>query len=202
LVRGRIDRPGSLELLAISPQLRAGAIPPRVSLGDIVLGPRVGVGGTAVYAVHSSTLKRSGGYQADHQLILDNPRTRRKLTIAATGRRSSARGLLAADSGTVNALSPAVVGDTDLVYHTESLSDGTTQLIITDSSSSVSQVLLQSGDTVADGAQITEILFGYHPTQVDSQGRLAFAAEFLKNPNGNPNDSSNIESSIVVGIPS
>ena len=109
---------------------------------------------------------------------------------------------LASADTTVNALSPAVVGDSDLVYHTESLSDGTTQLIITDTSSSVSQVLLQSGDNVADGAQITEILFGYHPTQVDSQGRLAFAAEFLKNPNGNPNDSSNIESSIVIGIPS
>jgi len=52
-----------------------------------------------------------------------------------------------------SALSPAVIGDTDLVYHTENLSDGTIQLIITDPSSSVSQILLQSGDKVADGAQ-------------------------------------------------
>ena len=213
LVRGRMGHPNSLECLAISPHLVEGGILPRASRGEIVLGPRIGAGGVAVYGLHSSSARRSAGYQADHQLIFDNPRTRRKEVIAATGRlpqRQHAANLgsrgsvnaLSSDETSVNALSSAVIGASNLVYYTQNLSDGSTQLIITDPSSSVSQILLQSGDTVADGAQITEILFGYHPTQIDSQGRLAFAAEFLKNPNGDPNDSNNIESSIVIGIPS
>jgi hypothetical protein len=85
-----------------------------------------------------------------------------------------------------------------ITYVAELLADGSTQLIVTDGTTKT--VILRSGDQI-EGKTVTEINHGYHPAQVDILGRLAFAAEFLKNPNGNQNDPNNIETSLVIGIP-
>jgi hypothetical protein len=85
-----------------------------------------------------------------------------------------------------------------LVYYSVLLNDGSTQLLVQNGSDT--QVILRSGDSV-QSVPTTEILYGYHPTQVDSFGRLAFGAEFIKDPTKSSSDPSNILSSIVVGIP-
>jgi hypothetical protein len=93
---------------------------------------------------------------------------------------------------------PVVSSESQLTYQAEALPDGTTRLIVDDGRTSVT--ILQSGDFV-EGWKITEIHHGYHSAQVDVEGRLAFAAEFLKDPTADPADPKNIYSSIVVGIP-
>jgi len=57
-----------------------------------------------------------------------------------------------------------------------------------------------SGITPTGDLTVTEIFFGQHSTQVDAFGRLAFTAEFAKDPNDlqNPN---NFITALVIGIP-
>jgi len=98
-----------------------------------------------------------------------------------------------------------------LIYGTQVLGYGTTQLFVSDGVNS--QIVLRSGDRIpgAPGRAhegelaISEILFGQHPAQVDAFGRLAFAAEFLLNPSNpqdpNNQDPSNVITALVIGIP-
>ncbi|MBV9038836.1 MAG: hypothetical protein JO182_30405, partial [Acidobacteriaceae bacterium] len=92
----------------------------------------------------------------------------------------------------------ALSAESNLTYYSEALDDGSTQLLV--QSGSDKQVILKSGDPLA-GWKTTEIMYGYHPAQVDQFGRLAFAGEFLKNPNGSQTDPNNIWSALCVGIP-
>jgi hypothetical protein len=89
------------------------------------------------------------------------------------------------------------------MYGTKILSDGTTQLLVSDGDNS--HVILQTGDLVEGRApteklQVTEILFGQHSTQVDAFGRLAFTAEFLLKPSDQLNPK-NVITALVIGIP-
>jgi hypothetical protein len=95
------------------------------------------------------------------------------------------------------------ISNTGLMYGTELLGDGITQLRISDGVNS--EILLRSGDRVPGIApngelMISEILFGQHSTQVDAFGRLAFSAEFLLDPS-KPNDPNNVMTALVIGIP-
>jgi hypothetical protein len=42
---------------------------------------------------------------------------------------------------------------------------------------------------------------GQHSAQVDAFGRISFTAEFLKNANSDPQNSSNVITGLVIGIP-
>jgi hypothetical protein len=93
---------------------------------------------------------------------------------------------------------PVVSSERQLTYQAEVLPDGSTRLVVNDGTTNVT--ILQSGDFV-EGWKITEIHHGYHSAQADVAGRLAFAAEFLKDPTADPADPKNIYSSVVIGIP-
>ena len=149
-------------------------------LGDTFLGARIARGGIVGHMTHSTSHHHGLTFRTHRG---NTPLSR---TDPLRGRR------------TVASLSAPVVSDSALVYQTELLDDGSTVLTVSDGQRT--QTLLKSGDLV-QGKQITEILHGYHPRQADSTGRLAFAAEFLKNAAGDPTDPNNIESTLVVGIP-
>jgi hypothetical protein len=84
------------------------------------------------------------------------------------------------------------------------MGDGRTQLFISDGVNS--RIVLRSGEDRIPGRapsgdlRVTEILFGQHSTQVDALGRLAFTAEFVKNPSLPPT-SDNVMTALVIGIP-
>jgi hypothetical protein len=98
------------------------------------------------------------------------------------------------------------IDSTGLTYGTELLGDGSTRLFISDGDRS--QVVLRSEMPVSGipatdppgKLPISEILFGQHSTQVDASGRLAFTAEFLRDPKG-PLAASNVITALVIGIP-
>jgi hypothetical protein len=171
----------SYRLLAASPHLTGVRGRERdVTPGETILGARIARGGIVGHVTHTTSHL--------HQLTF---RTRQgAVTLSRSG--------LLRGRGTVASLSAPVVSDSALVYQTDLLEDGSTVLTVSDGQTT--QTLLQSGDLV-QGKQITEILHGYHPRQADSAGRIAFAAEFLKNSAGDPTDPNNIESALVVGIP-
>jgi hypothetical protein len=93
---------------------------------------------------------------------------------------------------------PVVSPTTGLTYVIRVLADGSTELVVINQDNQ-EKVILRSGDEV-QGFPVTEILHGYHPAQVDPQGRVAFAAEFLTDPK-NPQAASSVISCLVVGIP-
>jgi hypothetical protein len=108
-----------------------------------------------------------------------------------------------ASSDDVIALGAPCINSTGLMYGTELLGDGTTQLRISDGENS--EILLRSGDRIPGRAPegeltVSEILFGQHSTQVDAFGRLAFTAEFLLDPS-KPGDPDNVITALVIGIP-
>jgi len=190
-----------LRLLAASPRLltlrqrRQG-----IQLGECVLGPRIASENLIGLVTHDADLLPGLGALEGHRLAVFG-RNAAERVIAATGER---RGWLRS----VSALSPpalsagnsltALSAESNLTYYSEALDDGSTQLLV--QSGSDKQVILKSGDPLA-GWKTTEIMYGYHPAQVDPFGRLAFAGEFLKNPNGSQTDPNNIWSALCVGIP-
>ncbi len=195
LVRGEVGQPpDTYQLLAASPQLVPPALLGQVALGDTYLGPRIGANGYVAYVNHMTS--------HHHRLILAEAGAGGYRVLRTIGEASS---LLGDSLRRLGALGAPVVAPTSLtgqsggiIYTTELLSDGSSVLTISDGT--VTNVLLKSGDLV-QGKQITEILQGYHPRQADTAGRIAFVAEFLKDASGDPTDPNNIETSIVVGIP-
>jgi hypothetical protein len=94
------------------------------------------------------------------------------------------------------------IDSSGLMYGTELLGDGTTRLFVSNGGSP--QYLLFSRDRVQgrnpDGPlTLSEILFGQHSAQVDAAGRLAFTAEFLRNPS--IDGPANVITALVIGIP-
>lgn len=161
-----------------------------VIVGESIIGPRIGWRGLAAVVTHDPFFDAAIGELEKHCLSTVLPGGRRTLIVRA----GDAHG-----PRVVSALSaPVVSSEAEITYVAELLDDGTTQLVVTDGHNR--QIILQSGELIG-GASVTEINHGYHPAQVDVGGRLAFGAEFLKNPNGDPHDPGNVETSLVVGIP-
>jgi hypothetical protein len=183
LVQGNISQgAGSLQLLAASSHLVAQQA--NVMIGETIMGPRIANGGVAGYITHTGSL------QTTETLRLK--RGQRQIQIEQTGNH-----VQGAAQRAVAAMNAPVISN-GLMFDTVVLQDGATALTITDGQTV--RVLLTSGDVV-QGLQITQILFGCHPRNVDSNNRLAFAAEFLKDAAANPNDPNNVFSALVVGIP-
>ena len=197
LIRGHVRLPAdTYRLLAASRHLVHPRLRRTIAIGDTYLGPRIGPGHVVAHITHTTSHA--------HRLILNHRAYQQPNLLKRTGQRSSIRG---DGRRQVAALGAPVIGTPTLTatgtsgtltYTTEQLDDGSTVLTVSDGQTT--QVLLKSGDLV-QGKQITEILHGYHPRQADTAGRIAFAAEFLKNAAGDPTDSNNLETSIVVGIP-
>jgi hypothetical protein len=158
-------------------------------VGDSFIGPRIGSDGRAAVVTHEGEISAGAGTNHLHQLFLLERGDVRRLSYV--GQRNRGRHVAAIGA-------PVLSSTNSLTYNAELLDDGSTQLVVSDGSTK--KTILKSGDQV-EGLQITEILYGYHTTQVDAAGRLAFAAEFLKNASGDPADPNNILTSLVVGIP-
>jgi hypothetical protein len=159
-------------------------------IGESIIGPRITSRDVIGLVTHAETTSGSlGGSLQTQDLAVSDGRSARQLL-----RTGQLRG-----SHTAVGLSAPVLGaQNGLMYYSVLLDDGSTELVV--QSGDTNQVILQSGDNVGS-TPTTEILYGYHPTQVDSVGRLAFGGEFIKNPSGSSTDPSNILSSIVIGVP-
>jgi hypothetical protein len=196
VVRGRLQRgggaagPPNLDLLTGSPGLFKNGLPTDrdTLLGETFIGPRIGFGGLTAIVTHDSVSVPSGG-SLDLQRLSTWGRQGRELIFRA--------GDVNADSASAMG-GPVVSPTTGLTYVIRVLADGSTELVVF-SQDGNEKVILRSGDVV-QGYPITEILHGYHPAQVDPQGRLAFAAEFLTDPK-NPQAAGSVISCLVIGIP-
>jgi hypothetical protein len=184
LVQGDIHAgASSLRLLAASPHVVA---PGRqdVPVGETIMGARVARGGLAGFITHMGVLQSTEA--------LRYKRGQQQFQVQQTGN------IFQGTGQSVAALNAPVISDSGLVFDTLLLQDGTTALTISDGQTT--RVLLSSGDLV-QGNQITQILFGNHPRNVDSQNRLAFGAEFLRNGATDPTDPINVFSALVIGVP-
>ena len=168
--------------------IRAGA----VLLGESIIGPRVGADGETALVTHTpSSIPGIGSLDLQRLTVFEANGRRSELAVAGD----------IADQYQVAALgAPVVSSESKLTYWAEALPDGTTSLFVKDTGTNAIATILRSGDVV-EGWKVTEIHHGYHSAQVDTAGRLAFAAEFLKDPTADPANPKNIYSSIVVGIP-
>jgi hypothetical protein len=195
VVRGRLnsrpnlETPPEVDLLCGSPRLFRDGIPRTLEtlVGESIIGPRIGFGGLAAVVTHDAlTLPGAGSF--DFQRLSTWGRLGRDLILRAGDAGASTASALGA---------PVVSSESGITFVAEQLADGTTRLLV--SNGSETQVILRSGDLI-DGLQVTEILHGYHPAQVDYLGRLAFAAEVVT-PFKDPNNESNIATCVVIGIP-
>jgi hypothetical protein len=189
--------PPDQKLVAASPELMSfkAAELRNITRGQTFFGPRVDLRQNVAFVTHVDTFQESIGSNdveilsyyskgSSHPLQRTQPYTK--------------------DDGVkVIGLGAPCIDRTGLMYGTKILSDGKTQLIVSDGDNS--QVILETGELVGGRApneklQVTEILFGQHSTQVDAFGRLAFTAEFLLKPS-DPLNPKSVITALVIGIP-
>lgn len=196
LIVGNTQRgPAEHRIVAASPELISPEVASlfHITSGQTFFGPRVDSRQDVAYVTHDSAFEPSIGSNDVEMLGYYSTGFRRQLQRTGTG----------ATSDDVIALGAPCINSTGLMYGTELLGNGTTQLFISDGEDS--EVILRSGDRISGRAPegeltVTEILFGQHSTQVDALGRLAFTAEFLLDPS-KPKDPSNVITALVIGIP-
>jgi hypothetical protein len=186
--------PSGLRLVAVSPTVltASAASLVYVSSGNTYLGARVDSQQDVGFVTHLSPFDASIGSNDLQELDYFSGRNYR------LGQTQP----LTTNEEVISYNAPCL-GNTGLIYVTQLLGDGTNQLIVSDGVNS--NVLLQSGDKVpgvspAGDLTITEIFFGQHATQVDAFGRMAFTAEFAKDPN-NLADPNNFITALVIGTP-
>ena len=197
VVRGRVKSTGNnrmdgVELLSASPHLLPNSMLNDNSLlvGESILGPRIGRAGRAAVVTHDPRFSTGVGELEKHRLTTIQPGGERSLIVRAGD---------SVGPRVVGALSaPVVSSETDLTYEAEVLDDGSSRLLVSEGNNS--RIILRSGDSL-DGGIVTDIHHGYHSAQVDVNGRLALVVELLGDPNGDPTNSLNIVTALVVGIP-
>jgi hypothetical protein len=184
-------------IVAASPELMSPELASQrnVTSGETFFGARVDPLQDVAFVTHDGTFQPSIGSNAVETLGYYS--------------RGSARIIrntqISASDDQVIALGAPCIGSTGLMYGTEMLADGRTRLFISDGVNS--KIVLRSGvDRIPGRAPtgdltITEILFGQHSTQVDAFGRLAFTAEFLRDPSRPMTDPTNVLTALVIGIP-
>jgi hypothetical protein len=190
--------PHGQKIVAASPELISPQLASQGNIfsGQTFFGPRVDPREDVAFVTHNSTFQESIGSNDVEMLGYYSRELPHQL------RQTQA----IASSDEVIGLGAPCIDSSGLMYGTELLGDGTTRLFISDGDNS--QIVLRSGDPVSgipgtapDGdLMISEILFGQHSTQVDGFSRLAFTAEFLRDPRG-PQDPSNVITALVIGIP-
>ena len=199
VVRGRLsevraNRLDAVALLSASSHLLPETMirAKRIMVGENIIAPRVGADGRTALVTHNpASIPGVGSLDLQRLAVFEGNGRRSEVAVAGD----------LEDQYEVAAFSaPVVSSESQLTYQAEALADGTTRLIVIDPVTKATATILQSGDKVEEW-KITEIHHGYHSAQVDVEGRLAFAAEFLKDPAADPTNPKNIYSSIVVGIP-
>lgn len=188
---------GQQGIVAASPELMSPDLASQrnITSGQTFFGPRVDLLQDVGFVTHDSTFEPTTGSNAVETLGYYSRGSARQL--------QQTQAIAGASDDQVVGLGAPCIDSSGLLYGTALLGDGTTRLFISDGVNS--QVALRSRDLVNGIApsgplMISEILFGQHSTQVDAFGRLVFAAEFLLNPNG-PQDSTNVITGLVIGIP-
>jgi hypothetical protein len=182
-------------IVAASPELLSTQAASRLNIisGETFFGPRVDLRQDVAVVTHSPAFDVSIGSNDIEELGFYTRGRHRQLKRTAVA---------AANTDVISFGAPCIT-DTGLMYGTELLSDGTTQLWISDGVNL--EILLRSGDRIPGIApsgelMISEILFGQHSNQVDAFGRLAFTAEFLLD-SSKPNDPNNVITAVVIGMP-
>lgn len=183
-------------IVAASPELMSPELASQrnISSGETYFGARVDPLQDVAFVTHDGTFQESIGVNALETLGYYSRGSARRLQNTQ----------ISASSDQVIALGAPCIGSTGLMYGTQMLGDGKTQLFISDGVNS--KIVLRSEEDRIPGRapngelMITEILFGQHSTQVDASGRLAFTAEFLVNPSDRFN-SRNVRTALVIGIP-
>jgi hypothetical protein len=190
--------PQAHKMVSASPELISPQLASQHSIfsGQTFFGPRVDSREDVAFVTHSSTFRQSTGSNDVEMLGYYSRGFPRPLqqTQAMAG------------NDEVIGLGAPCIDSSGLMYGTELLGDGSTRLFISDGDSS--HIVLPGRKLVSgipatspDGyLAISEILFGQHSTQVDAFGRLAFTAEFLRDPEG-PLAPSNVITALVIGIP-
>jgi hypothetical protein len=183
-------------IVAASPELMSPDLASQRNIisGETFFGPRVDPLQDVAFVTHDGTFQPSIGSNANETLGYYSGGSARRLQNTQIG----------ASSDQVLAVGAPCIGSTGLMYGTQMMGDGRTQLFISDGVNS--RIVLRSGEDRIPGRapsgelRVTEILFGQHSTQVDALGRLAFTAEFVKNPSLPPT-SDNVMTALVIGIP-
>ena len=107
----------------------------------------------------------------------------------------------------VAAFGAPCIGSTGLMYGVEMVGSGRSRLFVSNGVSSgicagQRRAPGPGKKLPADSSSISEILFGHHSTQVDAFGRLAFTAEFLRDPDPRMREvPGNVMTALVIGIP-
>jgi hypothetical protein len=183
-------------LVAASPEV----VPPELALqrnitsGETFFGPRVDPLQDVAFVTHDGTFAPSIGSNAVETLGYYSRGSARRLKNTQIG----------ASDDQIMALGAPCIGNTGLMYGTQMLGSGKTQLFVSDGVNS--RIVLRSGEDRVPGRApndpllISEILFGHHSTQVDAFGRLVFTAEFLEDPDM-PQDRGKVITALVIGIP-
>jgi hypothetical protein len=187
--------PAEHRIVAASPELISPQLASHLHMtsGQTFFGPRVDRRQDVAFVTHVSTFEPSLGSNDVEMLGYYSRGLPHQLQLTRTG----------TSSDDVIALGAPCIDSSGLMYGTEVMGDGTTQLFISDGVNS--EIVLRSRDRIPGRApsgelEISEILFGQHSTQVDAFGRLAFTAEFLLDPS-KPGDPNNVITALVIGIP-
>jgi len=165
-----------------------------ITSGETFFGPRVDPLQDVAFVTHDGTFQPSIGSNAIETLGYYSRGAARLLRNTQ----------MSASGDQVMAVGAPCIGSTGLMYGTQMMGDGRTQLFISDGVNS--RIVLRSGEDSIPGRApngertVLEILFGQHSTQVDALGRLAFTAEFPKEPS-RPLTSGNVMTALVIGIP-
>jgi hypothetical protein len=184
------------EIVAASPELMSPELASQrnITSGETFFGPRVDPLQDVAFVTHDGTFEPSIGSNAVETLgyySRGSSRILQNTQISASGDQ-------------VMALGAPCIDSTGLMYGTEMLGSGRTRLFVSNGVNST--IVLRSGEDRIPGRapggelMISEILFGQHSTQVDAFGRLAFTAEFLRDPS-KPQDPANVITALVIGIP-
>lgn len=198
LIAGNTQASGQQVIVAASPDVVPAelALQRNITSGETFFGPRVDPLLDVAFVTHDGTFQTSIGSNAVETLGYYSRGSARRLQNTQ----------ISASDDQVMALGAPCIGNTGLMYGTQMLGSGKTQLFVSDGVNS--RIVLRSGEDYIRGSNpdqpllVSEILFGHHSTQVDADGRLVFTAEFLENPNSDRyQDPRNVITALVIGVP-
>jgi len=185
-------------IIAASPEV----IPPglasqrNIVSGETFYGARVDPLQDVAFVTHDGTFESSIGSNANETLGYYSRGKARRIQNTEVN----------ASGDQVAAFGAPCIGSTGLMYGVEMVGSGRSRLFVSNGVSQeyvlVSEEHRVPGRSPSGQLMISEILFGHHSTQVDAFGRLAFTAEFLRDPDPLMREvPGNVMTALVIGIP-